>query len=202
MTPHRLAGAALAGLALTGLLAACGGASTDAGYVPVQPGAAAAQVGNSNPVQAPMQSVPGTNANGAVAGAAPQKPTDFLTLARQFVFLRNTGTRALATIKAQTSNTDLGADKQAMAEAANIYAAYARNLLALPFPGSMQNDASALATVVRTEQATFVQASQVTAFNQLDPLLQQLVNSQDDQLNATNALEKDLGLPQSTPPPA
>jgi hypothetical protein len=46
-----------------------------------------------------------------------------------------------------------------------------------------------------------VQASQVSTFDQLDPLLQTLVNDQDDQLTATNAVEKDLGLPQSTPHP-
>jgi hypothetical protein len=65
----------------------------------------------------------------------------------------------------------------------------------------MRPDADALVAAVATVQATFVQASQVASFNDLGPLLQKLVDAQDNQLNATNVVEKDLGLPQSTPRP-
>jgi hypothetical protein len=71
----------------------------------------------------------------------------------------------------------------------------------MPFPATMRSDVNALVTVLTGEQGSFVQASQVQSFDQLDPILQTLVNDQDDQLNATNALERDLGLPMSTPHP-
>jgi hypothetical protein len=198
--------AALAGTALAGIFAACGsaGASTGAGYVPLtaSPTPAPAAV---DPVQAPAQVVPGAAQVPAGKPAnvvAPQAPaTDFTALARRFVALRNSGTQALAAIKTQASSTDLEVDKRLMAQAATVYANYAQQLHALPFPASMRADADALATTVTTVQADFVQASQVASFNDLDPLLQKLVDAQDDQLNATNVVEKDLSLPLSTPKP-
>jgi hypothetical protein len=199
--------AALAGTALAGVLAACGsaGASTAAGYAPLTASATPAPA-TANPAQAqPAQVVPG--AAQAPAGkpanvVAPQAPaTDFTALARRFVALRNSGTQALAAIKTQASSTDLDVDKRLMAQAATVYANYAQQLHALPFPPSMKADVDALAITVSTVQADFVQASQVASFNDLDPLLQKLVDAQDDQLNATNGVEKDLSLPLSTPKP-
>jgi hypothetical protein len=205
MTISRSIAAALAGTALTGLLAACGSAgASSAGYVPLTASAtpAPAVVG---PAQAPAQVAPAVAPAAAgkpANGVAPQAPaTDFSGLARRFVALRNTGTQALAAIKDQASSSDLEVDKRLMAQAATIYGNYAQQLRAMPFPASMKNDAEALATAVTTVQATFVQASQVATFNDLDPLLQKLVDGQDNQLTATNVLEKDLGLPQSTPKP-
>ena len=202
-----------AGAALTGLLAACGSSASATGYAPItSSGAAAPAPAGSvlqmpgNPVQGPAQSVPGQV---VPAGSAPvtaprmapaaQAPTDYSALARQFVTLRNQGTQALATVKGQASSSDLNVDKQLMATAANVYTNYVQGLRALPFPAAMKNDVTGLVTVLSSEQGTFVQASQVTTFDQLNPLLQTLVNDQDDQLNATNVLEKDLGLPMSTP---
>jgi hypothetical protein len=205
--------AALAGTALAGVLAACGsaGASTAAGYAPLTasatPAPATADPAQAQPAQAqPAQGVPGAGqapAGKPASAVAPQAPaTDFTALARRFVALRNSGTQALAAIKTQASSTDLDVDKRLMAQAATVYANYAQQLHALPFPPSMRADADALATTVSTVQADFVQASQVASFNDLDPLLQKLVDAQDDQLNATNVVEKDLSLPLSTPKPS
>jgi hypothetical protein len=209
MSILRLAATA-AGVTLAGLLAACGSTTPSTGYTPItSPGTAApapadpAQAPADSvqaPVQAPAQVVPAGSAP-AKAAPAPQAPTDYTALARRFVSLRNQGTQALAAVKGQASSSDLNVDKQLMATAANVYTSYVTGLRALPFPASMRNDVTALATVLSSEQGTFVQASQVSTFDQLDPLLQTLVNDQDDQLTATNAVEKDLGLPQSTPHP-
>jgi hypothetical protein len=209
MTISRSTAAALAATALTSLLAGCGSTGTaSAGYVPLtaSPTAAPAAV---DPVQAPAQVAPGApQAPAANVPAnvpkvvAPQAPaTDFSGLARQFVALRNSGTQALTAIKDQASSSDLEVDKRLMAQAATIYANYAQQLHALPFPASMRHDADALAQAVSAVQATFVQASQVATFNDLDPLLQKLVDGQDNQLTATNVVEKDLSLPLSTPKP-
>jgi hypothetical protein len=205
MSTSRSAAVALAGTVLMGLLAACGSAgASSAGYVPLTTSSTPAPaVGGA---QAPGQVAPAV-APPAAAGkpgnvVAPQAPaTDFSALARRFVALRNSGTQALAAIKNQASSTDLEVDKRLMAQAATIYGNYVQQLRALPFPATMKSDADALATAVSTVQATFVQASQVATFNDLDPLLQKLVDGQDDQLAATNVVEKDLGLPQSTPKP-
>ena len=201
---------AAAGAAFAGLLAACGSATPSTGYTPLTaPGTASqspavpvqAPVDSAPaPVQAPTQVIPAGSVP-AKAAPAPQAPTDYTALARRFVSLRNQGTQALAAVKGQASSSDINVDKQLMATAANVYASYVTGLRALPFPASMRNDVTALATVLSSEQETFAQASQVSTFDQLDPLLQTLVNDQDDQLNATNAVEKDLGLPQSTPHP-
>ena len=199
---------AAAGATFAGLLAACGSAAPSTGYTPITSSGAAAPA-PANPVQAPADSAPApvqaptqvVPAGSAPAKAAPvpQAATDYTALARRFVSLRNQGTQALAAVKGQASSSDLNVDKQLMATAANVYTSYVTGLRALPFPASMRNDVTALATVLSSEQGTFAQASQVSTFDQLDPLLQTLVNDQDDQLNATNALEKDLGLPMSTP---
>jgi hypothetical protein len=205
MTISRSTAAVLAGTALAGLLAACGSAgASSAGYAPLTASATPAPAA-ADPAQAPAQIVPA--APQAAAGkpanvVVPQAPaTDFSGLARRFVALRNSGTQALAAIKNQASNSDLEVDKRLMAQAATIYSNYAQQLRALPFPASMRPDADTLATAVSAVQATFVQASQVATFNDLDPLLQKLVDGQDNQLTATNVVEKDLGLPQSTPKP-
>jgi len=212
MRAPRIAATA-AGVTLAGLLAACGSNASATGYAPITSSGGAAPTTSDpvlqmpgNPVQAPAQGVPG---QAVPAGSAPvaaprvapaaQAPTDYSALARQFVTLRNQGTQALATVKGQASSSDLNADKQLMTFAANVYASYVQGLRALPFPAAMKNDVTGLVTVLSSEQGTFVQASQVTTFDQLNPLLQTLVNDQDDQLSATNALEKDLGLPMSTP---
>jgi hypothetical protein len=203
MTISRSTVAALAGTALAGLLAACGTSAGDA-YVPITASATPSPAA-ADPVQAPAQVAPaGSQAPAAQSPKliVPQAPaTDFSGLARRFVALRNQGTQALAAIKGQASSSDLNVDKQLMAQAATIFGSYASQLRGLPFPATMRADADALATAVSTVQHTFVQASQVATFNDLDPLLQTLVNSEDDQLNATNVVEKDLGLPQSTPRP-
>ncbi|TMD04804.1 MAG: hypothetical protein E6J03_06475 [Chloroflexi bacterium] len=207
MRAPRIAATA-AGVTLAGLLAACGSNAPTAGFTPItSSGAAAPAPAGSvlqmpgNPVQAPAQVVPAGSAPVAAPRVAPaaQAPTDYSALARQFVTLRNQGTQALATVKGQASSSDLNADKQLMTFAANVYASYVQGLRALPFPAAMKNDVTGLVTVLSSEQGTFVQASQVTTFDQLNPLLQTLVNDQDDQLNATDVLEKDLGLPMSTP---
>jgi hypothetical protein len=202
MSTSRSTAVALAGTALMGLLAACGSAgASSAGYVPLttSPTPAPAVVA---PAQAAGQVAPAVAAGKPGNVVAPQAPaTDFTALARRFVALRNSGTQALAAIKDQASSTDLEVDKRLMAQAATIYANYAQQLRALPFPATMKTDADALATAVSVVQATFVQASQVATFNDLDPLLQKLVDGQDDQLAATNVVEKDLALPQSTPKP-
>jgi hypothetical protein len=65
----------------------------------------------------------------------------------------------------------------------------------------MRHDADTLAQAVAVIQNTFAQASQVSSWDQLNPLLQTLVDSEDAQLAATNVVERDLGLPQSTPRP-
>ena len=207
MSILRLAASA-AGVTLAGLLAACGSTTPSTGYTPITSSGGAAPApadpvqapadSVQAPVQAPTQVVPAGSA-AAKAAPAPQAPTDYTALARRFVSLRNQGTQALATVKGQASSSDLNVDKQLMATAANVYAGYVQGLRALPVPTGMKNDVNALVTVLSSEQGTFVQASQVSTFDQLDPLLQTLVNDQDDQLNATNAVEKDLGLPQSTP---
>jgi hypothetical protein len=203
MTISRSTVAALAGTALAGLLAACGTSAGDA-YVPITASATPSPAA-ADPVQAPAQVAPaGSQAPAAQSPKVivPQAPaTDFSGLARRFVALRNQGTQALAAIKGQASSSDLNVDKQLMAQAATIFGSYVTQLRGLPFPAAMRADANALATAVSTVQRTFVQASQVATFNDLDPLLQTLVNSEDDQLNATNVVEKDLGLPQSTPRP-
>lgn len=213
MTVPRSPAAALAGIALTGMLAACGSGAASARYAPLTPATAASTPAPAmvDPVQAPAQLVPGTAPAAAapagqpasvIAPHAPQAaPTDLTGLARSFVALRNQGTQALAAIKSQASSSDLNADKQLFATAATIFANYATQLRALPVPASMRADVASLAQVVSSVQGTFVQASQVTSFDALNPLLQQLVNDRDDQLNATNVLEKDLGLPMSTPAP-
>jgi hypothetical protein len=208
MTISRSTAAALAGIALAGLLAACGSAgATSAGYVPLTASATPAPA-TTDPAQAPAQPaqvVPG--APQAPAGqpakvVAPQAPaTDFSAIARRFVALRNQNSQALAAIKGQTSNSDLEADKRVMAQAATIFGTYAQQLRALPFPASMKSDADALVTAVTTVEGTFVQASQVASFNDLGPLLQKLIDTEDVQLTATNVLEKDLSLPLSTPKP-
>jgi hypothetical protein len=210
MSILRLAAAA-AGVTLAGLLAACGSTTPSTGYTPITSSGATAPA-PADPVQAPADSaqapaqqapaqvVPAGSA-AAKAAPAPQTPTDYTAIARRFVSLRNQGTQALAAVKGQASSSDLNVDKQLMATAANVYTSYVTGLRALPFPASMRNDVTALVTVLSSEQGTFVQASQVSTFDQLDPLLQTLVNDQDDQLTATNAVEKDLGLPQSTPHP-
>jgi hypothetical protein len=213
MSILRLAATA-AGVTLAGLLAACGSTTPSTGYTPITSSGAAAPA-PANPAQAPADSVPApiqapvqapaqvvpAGSAPAKAAPAPQAPTDYTALARRFVSLRNQGTQALAAVKGQASSSDLNVDKQLMATAANVYTSYVTGLRALPFPASMRNDVTALVTVLSSEQGTFVQASQVSTFDQLDPLLQTLVNDQDDQLTATNAVEKDLGLPQSTPHP-
>jgi hypothetical protein len=202
MTLSRFAAAA-AGVTFAGLLAACGSSAPSTGYTPITSSGNAAPA-PADPVQppltAPAVAVPAGSAPAKVAPAA-QAPTDYTALARRFVALRNQGTQALATVKGQASNSDLSVDKQLMATAANVYGGYVQALRALPVPATMKSDVNALVTVLSSEQGTFVQASQVTSFDQLDPLLQTLVNDQDDQLNATNAVEKDLGLPMSTPRP-
>jgi hypothetical protein len=206
MTLPRLA-AGVAGVALASLLAACGAGSAATGYAPVTsatPGATSDTLQMPGaPMQAPAQVAPA--ASGPASGAntvVPQAPaTDFTVLARRFVALRNQGTQALAAIKGQASSTDLNIDKQLMATAATVFANYATQLHALAVPATMKADVESLARVVNTVQATFVQAAQVTSFDALNPFLQQLVNDRDDQLNATNVVEKDLGLPQSTPRP-
>jgi hypothetical protein len=209
MTIFRSIPAALAGTALAGLLAACGSAgATSAGYVPLTASATPAPA-TADPAQAPAaqpaQVVPG--APQAPAGqpakvVAPQAPaTDFSAIARRFVALRNQNSQALAAIRGQTSNSDLEADKRVMAQAATIFGTYAQQLRALPFPASMKSDADALVTAVTTVEGTFVQASQVASFNDLGPLLQKLVDTEDVQLTATNVVEKDLSLPLSTPKP-
>jgi hypothetical protein len=203
MTISRSTVAALTGTALAGLLAACGPTSAGDAYVPIT-GSATPSPAAADPVQAPAQVAPAGSQ--APAGqppkvVVPQTPTDFSGLARRFVVLRNQGTQALAAIKGQTSNSDLEVDKRLMAQAGVIFGGYAQQLHALPFPAGMRPDADALVAAVATVQATFVQASQVASFNDLGPLLQKLVDAQDNQLNATNVVEKDLGLPQSTPRP-
>lgn len=209
MTISRSTAAALAGTALAGLLAACGSAgASSAGYVPLTasatPAPATADPALAQPAQ-PAQVVPG--ATQAPAGqpakvVPPQAPpTDFSALARRFVALRNQNSQALSAIRGQTSNSDLEADKRVMAQAATIFGTYAQQLHALPFPASMANDANALVTAVNTVQGTFVQASQVASFNDLGPLLQKLIDTEDVQLTATNAIENDLHLPLSTPRP-
>jgi hypothetical protein len=208
MTISRSTAAALAGIALAGLLAACGSAgATSAGYVPLTASATPAPA-TADPAQAPAQPaqvVPG--APQAPAGqpakvVAPQAPaTDFSAIARRFVALRNQNSQALAAIRGQTSNSDLEADKRVMAQAATIFGTYAQQLRALPFPASMKSDADALVTAVTTVEGTFVQASQVASFNDLGPLLQKLIDTEDVQLTATNVIENDLHLPLSTPRP-
>jgi hypothetical protein len=208
MTISRSTAATLAGIALTGLLVACGSAgASSAGYVPLtaSPTPAPATADPGQPAAQPAQVVPG--APQAPAGqpakvVAPQAPaTDFSALARRFVALRNQNSQALAAIRGQTSNSDLDADKRVMAQAATIFDTYAQQLRALPFPASMKTDADALVTAVGTVQATFVQASQVASFNDLGPLLQKLIDTEDVQLTTTNVVEKDLSLPLSTPRP-
>jgi hypothetical protein len=208
MSILRLAAAA-AGVTLAGLLAACGSTTPSTGYTPITSSGATAP-SPADPVQAPADSAQGpaqqapaqvvpAGSAAAKAAPAPQTPTDYTAIARRFVSLRNQGTQALAAVKGQASSSDLNVDKQLMATAANVYGGYVQGLRALPVPTSMKNDVNALVTVLSSEQGTFVQASQVSTFDQLDPLLQTLVNDQDDQLNATNAVEQDLGLPLSTP---
>ncbi|MDB5065273.1 MAG: hypothetical protein JWM18_1707 [Chloroflexi bacterium] len=208
MTISPSTAAALTGTVLAGLLAACGSAgATSAGYVPLTASPTPAPAtADPAPAQAqPAQVVPG--APQAPAGqpakvVAPQAPaTDFSALSRRFVALRNQDSQGLAAIKGQTSNSDLEADKRVMAQAATIFSTYAQQLRALPFPASMRTDADALVTAVTTVQATFVQASQVASFNDLGPLLQKLIDTEDVQLTATNVVEKDLSLPLSTPKP-
>jgi hypothetical protein len=144
----------------------------------------------------------GTTRTQGTARTAPQQaPPDYTALARQFAALRDSGTTALATVKGQASSSDLNADKKLMAYAATVFANYGTKLNALPFPAQMKADEQTLAKTVAAVQATFVQASQVKSFDALNPLLQQLANQRDDQLNATNVIEKDLGLPMSTPDP-
>jgi hypothetical protein len=195
--------AALAGTALAGLLAACGPTSAGDAYVPVT--ASTPSPTAADPVQAPAQVAPAGSQ--APAGqpptvVVPQAPaTDFSALARRFVALRNQGTQALAAIRTQTSNSDLEVDKRLMAQAAAIFGSYGQQLHALPFPVRMRPDADAVVAAVATVQGTFVQASQVASFNDLGPLLQKLTDEQDAQLTATNVVERDLGLPQSTPRP-
>lgn len=208
--------AAAAGVTFAGLLAGCGSNASTTGYAPItssgdaapapagsvlqMPGTAIQAPGQAVPAQVvPAGSAPAVSAP-APRAAVPQAPaTDYSALARSFVALRNQGTQALAAVKGQASSSDLNVDKQLMATAANVYANYVQGLRAMPVPSTMRSDVNALATVLSSEQGTFVQASQVTTFDQLNPLLQTLVNDQDDQLYATNALEKDLGLPLSTP---
>lgn len=143
----------------------------------------------------------GGTGTAGTARTAPQQKPNYAALAQQFVTLRDTGTAALATVKSQASSSDLNADKQLMAYAAKIFASYYNNLNALPFPAQMKADEQTLAKTIAAVYGTFVQASQVQTFDQLNPLLQTLVNERDDQLNATDQVEQDLGLPQSTPPP-
>jgi hypothetical protein len=191
MTLTRSALGVLAGTALAAVLAGCSGGSTDTHRTAYAPGASDG---------APVAST-GTPVASSGAAVPAQGPTDFTVLARRFVALRNQGTRSLAAIRTQASSSDLAADKTVLAQAATIFGNYASQLRSLPFPPSMVNDANALAQAVTAMQAGFVQASQVSTFDQLDPLLQKLVDTQDDELAATNVLEKDLGLPQSTPQP-
>ena len=167
MTISRSTAAALAGIALTGLLAACGSAgASSAGYVPLTASPTPAPP-TADPAQAqaqPAQVVPGAQAPAGQPAkvVAPQAPaTDFSALARRFVALRNQNSQALAAIRGQTSNSDLEADKRVMAQAATIFDTYAQQLRALPFPASMRTDTDALVAAVTTVQATFVQASQV-----------------------------------------
>jgi hypothetical protein len=213
MSLSRIAAGA-AGVTVAGLLAACGSSAPTAGYAPITSSGAPAPATSDQlrepgdptqgqtPVQAPVQGpatvVPAGSA-AAKAAAAAQPPTDYSALARRFVALRNQGSQALAAVKGQASSSDLNVDKQLMADAATVYANYVQGLRAMPFPATMRSDVNALVTVLSSEQASFVQASQVQTFDQLDPILQTLVNDQDDQLNATNVIEKDLGLPLSTP---
>ncbi len=143
----------------------------------------------------------GSTRTAGTARTAPQQAPNYAALAQQFVTLRDTGTAALATVKGQASSSDLNADKQLMAYAAKIFASYYNNLNALPFPAQMKADEQTLAKAIAASYGTFMQASQVQTFDQLNPLLQTLVNDRDDQLNATDQVEKDLGLPQSTPAP-
>ncbi|MEA2616533.1 MAG: hypothetical protein QOE72_2316 [Chloroflexota bacterium] len=208
MTISRSTATALVGAALAGLLAACGSAgASSAGYVPLtaSPTPAPATADPGQPAAQPAQVVPG--APQAPAGqpakvVAPQgPPTDFSAIARSFVALRNQNSQALSAIKGQTSNSDLEVDKRVMAQAATIFATYVQQLRALPFPASMKADAGTLVTAVSTVQATFVQASQVASFNDLGPLLQKLIDTEDVQLTATNVIENDLHLPLSTPRP-
>jgi hypothetical protein len=199
------AAVALAGGALAALLSACSGGSADTGrtgYVPLTTASSAAPAPAPAtgaqppaPVEAPISA--------PVAQTAPAQapPTDFSNLARRFVSLRNQGTQALNGIKGQASSSDLAADKAVMAQAATIFGGYASQLRALPFPPSMRHDADTLAQAVAVIQNTFAQASQVSSWDQLNPLLQTLVDSEDAQLAATNVVERDLGLPQSTPRP-
>jgi hypothetical protein len=204
--------AVAAGVTVAGLLAACGSSAPGSGYTPITSsgGAPSSTSGQLQvpgvpaqgqaPLQAPANVVPAGSAP-AKAGPAAQTPTDYRALARRFVALRNQGTQALANVRGQASSSDLNVDKQLMATAATVYASYVQGLRSMPFPATMRSDVNALMTVLTGEQGSFVQASQVQSFDQLDPILQTLVNDQDDQLNATNALERDLGLPMSTPHP-
>ena len=196
MTPTRSALAALAATALAAVLAGCAGGTTDTHrtYAPYS------GTSSTGAEAAPVSSA-GTTGASKGAAVPGQVPTDYSTLARRFVALRNQGSQALAGIRSRASNSDLAADQQVLAQAATIFGNYATQLRGLPFPPSMANDVKALVQVVTSIQSTFVQASQVSDFSQLDPLLQKLVDSRDDQLNATNAVERDLGLPQSTPQP-
>jgi hypothetical protein len=191
MTLTRPALGALAGTVLAAVLAGCSGGSTDTHRTAYAPAASGG---------APVSS-PGTPVASAGAAVPAQGPTDFSALARRFVALRNQGTRSLTAIRGQASSSDLAADKTVLAQAATIFGNYATQLRALPFPPSMVNDANALAQAVSVMQAGFVQASQVSSFDQLDPILQKLVDAQDNELAATNVVEKDLALPLSTPQP-
>jgi hypothetical protein len=192
MTLTRPALALLAGTALAAVLAGCsGGASSSThSYAPYS--------GTSSTGGAPVGSSGTTGASGGRAASA-QAPTDFSALAQRFVTLRNQGDRALAGLRGRASNSDLDADKAVVAQAATIFGNYAAQLRALPFPSSMAGDVSALLQIVSNIQSTLAQASQVSSFDQLDPLLQNLVNENDAKLVATNALEHDLGLALSTP---
>lgn len=194
MTLTRSALAALAGTALAAVLAGCSGGTsgTTQSYAPYS--------GTSSTGGAPVASSAPAGASGGTAASA-QPPTDFSALAQRFVALRNQGDRALAGIRGRASNSDLEADTAVMGQAAAVFGNYSTQLRALPFPSSMSQDVGALVQIVSSVQSTLVQASQVSSFDQLDPLLQTLVNENDAKLAATNAVEHDLGLPLSTAAP-
>jgi hypothetical protein len=195
MTLTRSALAALAGTACAAALAGCSGSSSS-----TPQGVYAPYSGTSSTGGAPVASA-GTAAGSGGAAVPAQPPTDFSALGQRFVALRNQGDRTLAGLRGRTSNSDLDADKAIMAQAATVFGSYAAQLRTLPFPPSMASDVSALVQVVSSIQSTLAQASQVSSFDQLDPLLQKLVDYNDEKLAATNAVEHDLGLPLSTPAP-
>jgi len=202
----RASAIALCGAALAAAIAACGGSAiTTTHYTPLTAAGTPSSDPTTDASQAPVTVPAPATATGSappVRTAAPQAPPANLSgLTRQFVALRDQGGQALAAMRSQASSTDLGADRMVMARAATVFGSYASQLRALSFPASMRADQNALVQAVAQTQSVFVQGSQVTAWDQLTPILQSLSDDEDAQLTATNAVERDLSLPQSTPRP-